>query len=122
MPHPRINLAFCFIFTLSFLGCDSPTRRHFASIEEVLETNSRYSEYELLETIGTAGPPFFRSGSGDVVSSAGKRKRVIRYIEQGMPQRRELSGYEQEILVSFLQDASGNSCVLVLGRKPKNQE
>ena len=122
MPHPRIYLAFCIIFTLSILGCDSQTRRPFASIEEVLESNGRYAEYELLETIGTAEPPFFRSGSGDVVSSAGKRKRVVRYIEQGMIQRHELSGYDQEILVSFLQDASDNACVLVLGRKRKIQE
>jgi hypothetical protein len=112
----------CSILALSTLGCDSPKQRHFASIEEVLETNNRYAEYELLETIGTAEPPYFRSGSGDVVSSAGKRKRVVRYIERGMIQRRELSGYEQEILVSFLQDASDNACVLVLGRKPKNQD
>jgi hypothetical protein len=100
-------------------GCDGQAPRHFASIDEVLETNSHYSEYELLETFGNAKPPFYRSNSGDVVLNEGANKKTCRYTEHGASHREDLSKYNQEILLSFLKDSSDNSRVLVLGRKSK---
>jgi len=117
----RFNIFICSILALTTLGCDSSKQRPFASIDEVLETNGRYADYELLKRFGTAKPPFYRSKNLDLVLNSGARKKGVRYSERGMTQRQDLSEYDQEILVSFLRDSSDNACVLVLGRKPKIQ-
>jgi hypothetical protein len=122
MPIRRFNIFLCSILALITLGCNGPKERPFASIDEVLETNGRYAEYELLKTFGTAKPPFYRSNNLDLVLNSGARKKGVRYSERGMTQRQDLSEYNQEILVSFLKDSSDNACVLVLGRKPKIQD
>ncbi len=120
MPIRRFKIFLCSILALSTLGCDSPKQRPFASIEEVLETDGRYAEYELLKIFGTARPPFYRSNNLDLVLNSGERKKRVRYSERGMTQRQELSEYNQEIHLSFLKDSSDNACVLVLGRKTQN--
>lgn len=122
MPIRRFNIFLCSILALTTLGCDSPKQRPFASIDEVLETNGRYAQYELLKTFGTAKSPLYRSNNLDLVLNSGARKKAVRYSERGMTQRQDLSEYDQEILVCFLKDSSDNACVLVLGRKPKIQE
>lgn len=118
----RFIIFFCCIFTLPTLGCDGPKQRPFASIDEVLKTNGRYAEYELLETFGAAESPFYRSKYLDLVLNSGARKKGVRFSERGIAQRQDLSEYDQEILVSFLKDSSDNACILVLGRKPKIQD
>jgi hypothetical protein len=105
--------------TLATCGCDSQEPTPFASIDAVLERNSRYSEYELLETFGNAKPPFYRSSSGDVVLNEGANKKACRYTEHGASHKEDLSQYNQEIILSFLKDSSDNTRVLVLGRKSK---
>lgn len=109
----------CFVTVFAICGCNRQTPGPFASIDEVLERNSHYSEYELLETLGTAKPPFCRSSAGDVVLNEGANKKAYRYTEHGATHRVDLSKYNQEVLLSFLKDSNDNTRVLVLGRRSK---
>ena len=118
--QPKGYIILVFLVTvLTVFGCSRQTRRYFASIDEVLESNSHYSEYELLETYGNAKPPFYRSSAGDVVLNEGANKKACRYTEHGVSHRVDLSKYNQAILLSFLKDPSDNTLVLVLGRTSK---
>ncbi len=119
MKPKRYIILLCFVTALATYGCAGQVPRTFVSIEEVLETNSLYSEYELLETFGNAKPPFYRSSSGDIVLNEGANKKACRFTEHGTSHREDLSKYNQEILLSFLKDSSDNTRVLVLGRKAK---
>ncbi len=119
MQLQRYIILLCSITAFVTCGCYSQKPRSFASIDEVLQTNSNYSEYELLEMFGNAEPPFYRSSAGDVVLNEGAHKKACRYTEHGASHREDLSKYNQEILLSFLKDSSDNSRVLVLGRKSK---